>query len=121
MNFAEAYQNWRGCLSDALDKRYYTAEWLDWMVMSGRAAFWSGKGSAIVAEVRYYPSGAKVLHSVAAAGDLEEISSVLIPISVDWAKEQGCSAAIIESREGWTRKMKSQGFNLYKTAIRKEI
>lgn len=119
MNLPQAYDRWRCALGEALDGRYYDIAWLDWMVMSGRAHFLATDKAASVCELRYYPTGAKDLHAIAAAGDLDEITRSLIPHVFAWGKAAGCLAMIIDSRAGWGRLLKEQGFELYKTAIRK--
>ena len=117
----EAYLGWRDPLSQALDRRYHNPEWLDWMVMNGRAHLIATERAAGVAEIVYYPTGAKDLKGICAAGELGEIVEVIIPQFAVWGKRMGCVALLVDSREGWTRILKNQGFALYRTAMRKAL
>jgi hypothetical protein len=115
------YASWRERFAEALDDRFYSLEWLDNQVRGGRAILWSDEDAAILAEVRFYPTGAKDIHGLVAAGDMEAIATRLIPRAEEWAKAAGCIGAVIESREGWTRVLKSAGYLPYQTAVRKEL
>jgi hypothetical protein len=117
----EAWDCWRVPLSNALDQRYYDLPWLEWLVMSGRARFLANESAAAIAEIIYYPTGARDLKGVCAAGDVHEIVNVLIPELIEWGKSMGCIAAQIESREAWSRLLRKQGFELYKTSVRRAL
>jgi hypothetical protein len=113
------YALWREAFAEAFDPRLYTIGYLDNLVLSMRAQAWYSENAAIVTEVRTYPTGAKVIHGLVAAGDLEEIRDVLIPRAEDWARSIGCIMAIIESRPGWARALKD--YEPHQLAVRKEL
>lgn len=115
------YLGWRDRLGAALDQRFYTVEWLDWLVSDDRAFFLAGERAAIVAEIRCYPTGARAIHGICAAGDVSEIVSLLIPAAEAWGKSQGCRHGFVDSREGWQRLLKSSGYDTYKVSVRKDI
>jgi len=115
------YRRWRLQLGQALDPRYHNQEWLDWMVMGGRAMCFSTGDCAVVAELRYYPSGAKDVFVICAAGDPIATRDVLAPRLEQWAKAEGCLAIMAESREAWIRLLSGVGWKLYKTAMRKDM
>ena len=115
------YPPWREALASAMDSRLYTIEHLDRLVTSGRAQPWFGDRSIMITEMRDYPTGAKVIHGLVAAGDLAEIRDVLIPRAEEWAKLGGCVMAIIESRPGWARALKASGYEPHQMAVRKEF
>jgi hypothetical protein len=102
-----------------MDERYHTLEWLDDQVLTGKAYFWRSDNAAIIAEIRTYPTGAKDIHGLIAAGELDEIVNVLIPQAEEWAREQGCIAAQIESRPGWARALKD--YEPHQLIVRKEL
>lgn len=112
---------WRAEFARALDPRLYAIEHLDALILSGRAQIWFGHDAAIVTEVREYPTGARVVHGLVAAGDLEEIVGELIPRAEAWGKAMGCLLAIVESRSGWVRKLKSAGYRIHQTSLRKAL
>lgn len=96
------YAAWRSRFLEAVDQDLYPAEWLDRRVASGRARFWGNEGAAILAEVKVYPSGAKEVHGLVAAGDLEAIIA-LIPLAEAWGRDRGCIRASISSHPAWAR------------------
>ena len=120
-----SYIRFRPLLAEALDPRLYTVEFLDWLWMASqhdeRVRFWFSDNAAIVVEVRAYPTGAKVIHGLAAAGELGEIVELLIPRAEAWGSAIGCVLAIIESRPGWARTLKQHGYEPHQQALRKEI
>jgi hypothetical protein len=114
------YAHWRDKFASAMDPRLFNIEHLDALVAADQVQTWFGKDSAIVTELRTYPTGAKVIHGLVAAGDLDEIM-LLIKIAEEWAESIGCCMAIIESRPGWVRKLKASGYAIHQTAVRKDL
>jgi len=115
------WPKWKDAFASVIDERYYSIDWLELKVSSGTALLWSSDAAAIVAEVRFYPSGATDLHGLVAAGDVASITDELIPRAEAWAAKAGCLATVIESREAWGRLLKGAGYALYQTAYRKEL
>lgn len=118
---SDYWARWRSEFARALDERLYTIEHLDGLVETGHAQVWFGDSAAIVTEIRDYPSGARVIHGLVAAGDLREIVGTLIPRAEEWGRSIGCVMAIIESRTGWVRTLKDAGYQIHQTALRKEL
>jgi hypothetical protein len=56
-----------------------------------------------------------------AAGDLDELASDLSVRAEQWGRLNGCTMALIESREGWARKMKPYGYEPFQIAIAKDL
>lgn len=96
------YADWRGRFLDAVDQGLYPAEWLDRRVASGRARFWGNEAGAILAEIFTFPSGAKEVRGLVAAGDLRAIIA-LIPLAEQWGRDRGCVRASISSHPAWAR------------------
>jgi hypothetical protein len=115
------YRLWRPAFAAAMDRRLYTPEWLDARIAGGEAWLWRTDTAAIVAELRFYPTGARDLHGLIAAGDVTQIRDVLIPRAEAWGREAGCLGAIIESRPGWAKILKRNGYAPWQTALRKEF
>ena len=123
------YSAFRPSFEAALDERLYRIEHLDALIGSGRAQIWFGAHSAIVAEVREYPTGARAMHGLVAAVDpeappgagLDEIVGTLIPRAEAWGRSVGCVLAVIESRPGWVRKLEAGGYRIHQTAVRKTL
>jgi hypothetical protein len=115
------YQVWRDEIAGVLDQRRYPVSWLDREVISGRVLVWAVADAIILAEIRSYPSGAADIHGLVAAGNAETIINDLIPQAERYGRDWGCLAAVIESREGWQRALKPSGYELYQTALRKDL
>lgn len=113
------YERFRPLFAEALDGRLYNIGYLDSLVLSMRAQCWFTDNAAIVTELKEYPTGARVIHGLVAAGDLGEIVNVLIPRAEEWGRSLGCVLAIIESRPGWGRALKD--YEPFQTAIAKEL
>ena len=113
------YLRFRDRFAEAMDRRLYTIDHLDHLVLSMRAQAWFSDHAAIVTEIRDYPTGAKVIHGLVAAGDLDEIVGELIPRAEAWGRSLGCVMAVIESRQGWRRALK--GYEPHQMALRKEL
>ena len=118
---SQDYARFRPLFAEALDPRLYAIEHLDGLLCSGRAQIWFGEAAAIVTELRTYPAGARAIHGLVAAGALDEIVDRLIPRAEAWARSIGCGFAIIESRPGWARALKHQGYEPHQVAVRKAL
>jgi hypothetical protein len=116
-----AYQRWRARFHAALDPALHTPAWLDGEVACGRLALFTAADSAIIASVKTYPTGLKEVQGELAVGKRAEIVGSLIPRCERWAQATGCRSAQISSREGWTKIMRSHGYNTYQTTIRKAL
>jgi hypothetical protein len=115
------YLRFRAAFAEAIDPRLYRLDWLDRRILSGEALFWRTDRAAIVAELRDYPTGARDLHGLIAAGDIDDIAEMLIPEAEDFARSIGCIGAVIESRPGWARRLREQGYAPHQVALRKEF
>ena len=115
------YLQFRAAFAAAIDPRLHTLDWLDQRILAGDALFWRTGRAAIVAELRDYPTGNRDLHGLIAAGDVDDIADVLIPTAEDFARSLGCIGAVIESRPGWARRLKGQGYYTYQVALRKDL
>lgn len=115
------YVQWRDEFAKVLDPRRYTLEWLDWQVLSGAYRLLVSDHAAILFEFKTYPTGAMDVHGILAAGDLEKIRGVLIPEAERIARSIGCIGSIIESRAGWQKALKHNGYELHQTVLRKEL
>lgn len=113
------YLRFRDAFAAALDPRFYPISWLDGEVACGRMLLLTGEHSAILFSVKTYPSGLKELHGELAVGELPEIISALIPSAEQFGKAIGCVTATIQSRPGWVKVMRDQGYELHQAEIRK--
>ena len=113
------YLRFRDAFAAVLDPRLYTIEWLDDQVVTGRATVWIGRDAATITQIKHYPTGARDIEGLIAAGDLGEIVGELIPAAEAYARKIGCVGAIIQSREGWGRVLKPRGYAPYQIALRK--
>jgi hypothetical protein len=114
------YCRFRKAFEGVMDPRLYTITHLDSLIWSGRARFWGNDRAGIVAKLEAYPTGAIVVEGVIAAGELDEIRA-LIPLAESWGRDHGAIMARIESRSGWVRTMKNDGYQLSQTALTKDL
>lgn len=115
----EAYLTFRRDFA-AIDPARYPIDWIDHQIAAGVYRCWGNEHAAIIAEIHTYPSGLKEVHGVAAAGDLQEIVS-LIPNAEQWGREQGCVGAEILSHIGWAKVMASHGYKMSQARVYKEL
>lgn len=116
----EEYPRFRPAFEQAMDPRLYQIGYLDGLVHSGRAAFWSNDTAAIVAELKTYPTGALVVEGVVAAGALDGIR-MLIPLAEAWGKQHGAVMAMISSRPGWAKALQSAEYAPHQLSIVKDL
>lgn len=117
----EEYCKWRDGFASLLDERFYYIEWLDKQVISGAFKLFTCADAAALVEIKVYPTGEKEVHGTCATGNLDSIVNDIIPRVEAYGRENGCIIFGIESRLGWERVMKSHGFELYQTCIRKDL
>lgn len=117
----DSYAEWRGEFAKAIDPRFYTLDYLDWLLRTGQANLWVGLQCALVTRVKLFPSGNSAVEFLVAAGDLDELTKELAPSVEQWGRENGCMFALIESRPGWERAMKRHGYELFQASIVKEL
>ncbi len=115
------YARFRAGFAEALDPRLYRIEHLDALVANDRAIFMAAGDAAILFELRTYPTGAKAVHGLVAAGDVARIAGLLIPSAEAWGVAQGCIGATIESRPGWARLLKPHGYAVHQVAVWKDL
>jgi len=115
------YQRFRDRLIGEIDPAYYTAEWLDLQMFTGKFRLLYNGDSAILISFREYPTGLKELHGEFATGELSVITGSLIPAAEALGRASGCGIAIIQSRAGWVKIMKAQGYAKHQTSIRKVL
>lgn len=114
------YLAWKPLFVQAIDTRFYPSDWLDFEILEGRARFWRNATAAIVATLKDYPTGAKAVHGLVAAGDLDGIRE-LIPHAERWGRAEGCIVGEIESHPAWARLMKRAGYEAYQLTLRKAL
>lgn len=121
MTDRQGYAAFRERFAEAMDPRLYTIHHLDALVASGKAHFLSAGDAAILFELRTYPTGAKAVHGLVAAGDVDRIVGLLIPTAEAWGAARGCIGATIESRPGWARLLKPHGYAVHQVAVWKDL
>lgn len=88
-------------------------------VSEGKAQIWWEGDAFILTEIRQYPRK-KVLRFWLATGELDQVI-VLHRRILEWAKEQGCEAAIITGRRGWTKALRSEGWAETMAVLTREL
>lgn len=115
------YHRFRDRFGEVLDPRFHTLEWLDRQIIGGDYKFWPGREAALVTEIRSYPTGAKEIHAVIAAGDARELIESLAPQAEQYGRTMGCLRAVVESRTGWAKALKSHAYETHQLTVRKEL
>jgi hypothetical protein len=121
MTLLERYKAFRPAFTEALDPRLYTIEHLDELVLQRIAVPFFSDSGAIVAGLKTYPTGAVALDIIIAAGPKDELVNDLYPIAEAWGRKQGCTIGLIESRPGWAKAMKRNGYEIFQVSIIKEL
>src|SRR5438874_2353490 len=98
-----SYLRWRPAFAGTMDRRLYTPEWLDAQLATGRAHLWCSPNAAAITEIRTYPTGARDVHGLVAAGDVAEVRDMIVPQVERWGCAIGALGIVIESRPGWAR------------------
>lgn len=117
----DRYLIWRDAFAEVLDPELYPVAWLDEQVASGTFVLFSDEKSAILAAVKRYPTGLLELHGQIAVGELNSLLGSTIPSAENWGRSIGCTRAVIESRRGWSRVMRSSGYEEHQVHIRKAL
>lgn len=115
------YLRWREQFASALDPRLYPIAYLDALVGTFRAQCFTTDRAAIVTEIKTFPTGARAVAGLIAAGDLTEIETVLIPQAEEWGRLNGCAFGMIDSRPGWAKRMKKHGYRTWQVSLIKEL
>lgn len=125
---APLYNQWRPRFAEALTGPLFNIDYLDYLVLGcGLGQLWPGTDAALVTAFKYFPGPTghhpcvKVIEVIIAAGDADEVVDVLRPAAEEWAREQGCSFVLVESRAGWERILKKHGYDAYQVTLVKEF
>lgn len=92
--------------------------WAD--IEAGRAQFWPGVNSAMVTEVKVYPTGFREIAGWLAAGDLKEIE-VMMEFAEQAAKANGCHRVNLTCREGFKRPFAKKGYRQIMIVLVKDL
>ena len=117
----DEYCKWRGAFEGAIDARYYPMGWLDRRLLGGDAFFLCLGNSATAFEIKDYPTGARDIHALVAAGQISDIVEKLIPALEQRGRTLGCTGFLIESRPGWSKTLKPHGFEPFQLSVRKDL
>lgn len=115
----DAYRIWRDRFAEALDPEYYNIEYLDRLIAGDAQIRWNAD-AAIIFELKTFPGGKKVVHGIIAAGELDAIKALIL-LAEQWGRNRGCTAALIESRSGWERIMRDEGYKPFQISIAKDL
>jgi hypothetical protein len=106
-------------LAKALEGGFYSMDDVLKAIAEGRAQFWPGKNAAMVTEIHTYPSET-VLQVWLGAGDMEELL-LMAPGIESWARLNGCTAVIVEGRQGWSKILKEKGYAPFSVSCKKVL
>lgn len=89
-------------------------------IQAERMQLWPGIRSVLVTEVVDYPK-MRAVRALWTSGDLDELIGFIHPVVIAWARENGCTLALLGGRKGWERVMSRQGYAHYLTYMGAEI
>jgi hypothetical protein len=99
---------------------FWTIEDLEQRIAHKRAFFFPGRTSAVVSQIEVYPGGERVMQSLWAVGDLEELTDMLPGIEAV-ARMMGCTSFLVEGRPAWKRVLASQGYAQWSVTLHKAL
>jgi hypothetical protein len=111
---------WRADLSATIDPRKWPLEWIEARVAEGSITLLENDTAVIGVERRHYPGGLIELHGMFACGDLNGILELIDQACIA-GRAAGCDVAVIASRPGWGRVLKSRGFEVEQQMIAKDL
>lgn len=89
-------------------------------IEAGQAQFWPGARSAMVTEVKVYPTGFKEIIGWLAAGNLQEIE-VMMGFAEAAAKANGCHRVNLTCREGFKKPFANLGYRQKMIVLVKDL
>jgi hypothetical protein len=115
------YVRFRPQIAEALDPDFYPIEYVDQLLLAGQAQIFCSGHAAMIAELKHYPGGARVVHCLVAAGRMEEIVDDIRPRVEAWGIGNGCSRAMVESRSGWMKILRPHGYEPHQVSVIKSL
>ena len=111
----------QGWIEDALEYSGGTHVFADIVAgcVSGNMQLWPAERACMVTELVVFPQK-KVVNVFLAGGDLDQIEDMQESIA-QWARQQGCTAATISGRPGWTKVLKSTGWKPLHVTLSREL
>lgn len=106
-------------LAEALEGGFYSMDDVLRALAEGRAQFWPGNGAAMVTEIHTYPAET-VLQVWLGAGDMGELLA-MAPGIESWARLNGCTAVVVEGRQGWSKILKEKGYAPFSVSCKKAL
>ena len=88
-------------------------------VKTGKAQLWLEEDALLVTEVLQHPNKL-VLYFWLATGEMEAVIALSRRV-IEWGKKQGCTAAGMMGRKGWTRALREEGWAPTMVQYTKEI
>lgn len=89
-------------------------------IVSGQAQFWPGANSAMVTEVKSYPTGFTEIIGWLAAGELKEIEAMM-RFAEAAAKANGCHRVNLTCREGFRKPFAKTGYRQKMIVLVKDL
>jgi len=117
----EQLENCRDWIQAALDHSGGTHDFDDIAsgVRKGTMQLWPAPRGCIVTEIVVYPKK-KYINIFLAGGELDQILDMDDDVK-RWAKDQGCTEAMMSGRIGWKKPLKPLGWSPLHTHFVKEI
>lgn len=111
----------RTWIDAALEYSGGTHDWYDVVqgILEGRFQLWPAENGCIVTEILTYPRK-RIINVFLGGGEINDLIDLHGPV-IEWAKQQGCTAATINGRAGWERKYRDLGWKPMHRTIVKEF
>lgn len=89
------------------------------MIESGQLQLWPAPRGCIVTEIVQYPRK-RIFNMFLAGGDFAQLMDMDGDME-QWAKAQGCDAATLHGRRGWTRALAENGWRETLTTMERPL
>lgn len=113
------WSRFKPLFDEAMSGGLYTIGEVEQKIRDGRAVFFPGKSSAVIAEVVDYASK-RIFQCTWACGDLDEI--LLMSDGIEAVgRSLGCVEMIIEGRKGWEKALASKDYKPWSVTLVKGL
>jgi hypothetical protein len=114
-----SWADWRDQIASACDGSHWTIDGIEQQIAMGRLHILEPKDCCLLVEVVDYP-GARACQVMWAAGNLTSILAASRDVEA-WARLQGCTEMLAESRPAWGRALQRIGYSPWSVTSRKPL
>lgn len=114
------WERFKPLFAEAMADGFWTIEDLEQKIAHKRAFFFPGRNAAICTEIATYPGGERVMQTLWAAGDIDEVVQMAPGVEAV-ARMMGCTSMLVEGRSAWKRLLGPMGYEPWSVTLRKAL